>query len=137
MNQSLWKVLQVLIDLGESLGVITAQQDLFPEILWRVGTFDGFHAKVYLSVFFSQRRVQRVRERTARSVAQTRDRIWVLTKCGFVGFRFPYRSLVRTKLVIDHLPYHFIVLHLVELIFPRATNSLLFDDLFCRRWTFA
>lgn len=36
----------------------------------------------------------------------------MLTKCGLVGFRLPYRSFVRTELVVDHLPYHFIVLHL-------------------------
>jgi hypothetical protein len=111
MLQDLWEILQMFVDLLEGFGIISRNQHFFPQILGRMGPFDGFHTKIDFSVFFSKRRIQGIGQRTTGSITKARDGIGMLTKGGLVGFGLANNGFVGTKLVIDHLPYHIIVLH--------------------------
>ena len=76
-----------------------------------MSSFDGFHVQVDSTIFFSNGSVFGIGKRTRGSVAESSDRIGMLAKVGFVALGLADGRFEGTKLVIDHLPNHFIVLH--------------------------
>lgn len=100
----------MFIDLGESFGVVAAEEDLFPQILGRVRPFRCFDTEIDTTVFFTECGVFRICERTGCAIAQTSDRVRVATET-FVLVGVANGRFVRTKLVIYNRPYHFVSLH--------------------------
>ena len=111
MNQGFGKVCQMFVQLGNGFGIISTEQDLFPQILGRMRSFYGLHVQVDTTVFFSNGSVFGIGQRTRGSIAEARYGIRVFAKVGFVTFGLANGRFEGTKLVIDHTPYHFIVLH--------------------------
>jgi len=101
----------MLIDLGQSLGVVPTQVDFLPEVFGGVGPFDGFKVEGHTSFFFTDSSVAGVGEGAGGSVAEASDGIGVSTELTFVGFCFGEGGFMGAELVIYYRPYHFIVLH--------------------------
>ena len=114
MQQNFWKILKVFVNLCECLGIITAEKDLFPQVFRWVRPFHCFHTEINFAIFFSQSSIQGICQRTTRPVAKSSYRIRMLTESRFIWFSLANHCLVGTKLVIDHLPYHFIILHFLK-----------------------
>ena len=109
--QRFGKVGQMLVELRNGLGVVAAEDDAFPEILGRVRAFDCFEVEMNLAAFFANGGVLGIGQGTAGAVTEPRDRVGVAAKVRLVRFGLANGGFERTKLVIDHLPDHFIVLH--------------------------
>jgi hypothetical protein len=111
MNQDLGKVLQMLIQLVEGPCVISRQQNFFPQVFGRMRALYRFHVQVNLAIFFSNRGVLGIGQGTRCAIAQACDRVGMTTKGGLVRFGLLNGCLKGTKLMRNHLPNHFIVLH--------------------------
>lgn len=120
---------QMLVQLLERLGVIPAQIDPFPEILGAVGAFHGFYVEGDPALRFSHHGVGGVGQRAVRSVAKARYGVRVLAEVAAVPFVRVFGGsdggLEGAELVVDHLPYHFIVLHYQLLFVSESCKGLL------------
>jgi len=111
MNEDFGKVGQVLVELCQSFGIIAREQNLFPQVFRRMRTFDRLNEEVDSTLFFANGSILGIGKRTGGSITESRDGIGMLAKVGLVALGFANGRFEGTKLVIDHLPYHFIVLH--------------------------
>lgn len=112
MNEDFGKVRQMFVQLGQGFGIVAGQQYLFPQVLGRMSSFDGLNIKVNFSLFFTNGSILGIGQRAGCAIAKTSDGVWVFAEMLFLTLGFADCRLERTKLVIDHLPYHFVVLHL-------------------------
>ena len=117
MDEILGPVGQMLVELGQRLGVVPRQGDALPQVLGTVRTLDGLEVQADLAVFFAERGVSAVGEGTRRSIAKAGDAVRVAAEVALFGLGPADRCLERAELVVDHLSYHFIVLHLGNLCF--------------------
>ena len=109
----LGKVRQVLVQLAQCLCVIPAEVDFLPQILGAVRALDGLDVQMYPPVLLPYRGVFGVGEGAGAAIAHARGGVRMLAELTRVAVRslaLRQRRLVRAELVIDHLPYHFIVL---------------------------
>ena len=76
-----------------------------------MSTLYCFNVKMNFPIFFSNGSIFTICQWTSCAIAQATHAVGMPTKHGLVGFGLANGSFVRTKLVINHLPYHFIILH--------------------------
>jgi hypothetical protein len=76
-----------------------------------MGPFHSFEKEVNFPILFANCGIFAIGQGTGRSIAQSRHAVGVPTKGGLVGFGRAHCGFERTKLVINHLPNHFIILH--------------------------
>ena len=76
-----------------------------------MSAFDCFDAQVNATIVFADRGVAGISEWTRSAIAKARDRIFVSTKVCLVALGFSDGGFEGAKLVIHHLPNHFVILH--------------------------
>ena len=114
VNLRLWKILQVLIQLCQRLGVIPTEVNLLPQVFRRVGPFDCFNVQMHPAVFFTDCCVFGVGEGTGGAIAEAGGGVGVFAELFFVlvgSFGFCDGGFVGAELMVDYLPDHFVVLH--------------------------
>jgi hypothetical protein len=76
-----------------------------------MSAFHCFHKQANTAVIFSDRSVFAVGEWATGAITETRDGIGVFAKVRLVRQCLANGRFEGAKLVVYHLPYHFIVLH--------------------------
>jgi hypothetical protein len=74
-----------------------------------MSTLDGFHVQDADPIFLFDGRVPTVGQRARTFIAHPANVVLVTAKC----FLLPNLALEGAKMVVDHLPYDFVVLHIV------------------------
>ena len=112
VDEVLGPVGQMLVELGHGLGVVAAQGDALPQVLGTVRALDRLEVQADLAVLLADGGVAAVGQGAGRAVAKARDAVRVAAEVAPLGLGPADRRLERAELVVDHLPYHFVVLHL-------------------------
>lgn len=91
----------MLIDLGQRLGIVSLQADLFPKVFWGVRSLNRLYVEVAPAIVFPDGCVPTVCERAAAPIAQPRHIVRIAAEILCLGLGAEAAVLVSNQLPND------------------------------------
>ena len=126
MNGKVWPVFELLVDLRERVIIVFGQLDLLPQICRAVCALDGLDVQKALAIVLVDGSVLRIRQRARLTVTEACYVVLIATEVLVLVGELCFEG---AELLVYHLPYHLIALHVSPR--PAAVAPLLWTKRRC------
>ena len=107
MSLELPPELKVLIDKFQSLLVVLWESNLFPQLIWQMCSFNGFHVEIAVALVLEHGCVSAVSQWTRVLVTQTSQ--VVLIGAEVLGYSLSFKTTVSC---VDDSPHNVVLYHI-------------------------